>query len=134
MHALDTQPTTLIHLLRHGTPEGGTRYRGHLDDPLSAEGWEQMRAALGEARPWQRLVSSPLCRCADFARALAARDGLPLTIDQGFKEISFGSWEGRRVAGVLRLEVPVAGLSRIRIRPDVNGRPVPSLVFHAGRP
>ena len=33
-----------LDLLRHGETEGGTRYRGTTDDPLTAAGWEQMRA------------------------------------------------------------------------------------------
>jgi alpha-ribazole phosphatase len=207
VHALQAHPSTFIDLLRHGTPQGGTRYRGHLDDPLSVEGWRQMREAVGQDCPWQRIVSSPLRRCAEFAKELATRHGLPLQIEDGFKEISFGRWEGRRVAEVfeteteavsrywqdpvartppggepltgfaarvgkaweellreaegehvllvahggvirailvhvlgmplahvLRLEVPVAAMSRIRVQPNVNGRPAPSLVFHAGRP
>jgi len=34
---------------------------------------------------------------------------------------------------VLRLEVPHASLSRLRLQFNLEGRPVPSLVFHAGR-
>ena len=32
---------------------------------------------------------------------------------------------------VLRLEVPHASLTRIRVQPDINGRRCASLVFHA---
>ncbi|MCP5419447.1 MAG: alpha-ribazole phosphatase [Gammaproteobacteria bacterium] len=93
---------TVIDLLRHGEPEGGRRYRGSLDDPLSASGWEQMRAAIHLCQPtWQVIVSSPLRRCAEFAQELADRHRLPLEIDSGLREMSFGVWEGRTPAEIL---------------------------------
>jgi alpha-ribazole phosphatase/probable phosphoglycerate mutase len=195
---------TLVDLMRHGLPVGGRRYRGRIDDPLSEEGWRQMWDCVGHVAPWDVVVSSPLRRCAEFARALAARRNLPLEIEQGFREISFGEWEGRHVrdiladtpeqveaywqdpvaatppggepleafrdrlvtawqavtarhtgrhlliighgglirtlvahhlgmplASVLRLEVPNAGVTRLRLQQDLNGEPAPSLVFHA---
>jgi probable phosphoglycerate mutase len=86
---------TIIDLLRHGEPEGGSRYRGHgVDDPLSERGWSQMWEAVGDHCPWQVIVSSPLRRCRAFAEALAERHGLPVRVDDRFREIGFGSWEG----------------------------------------
>ncbi len=87
--------TTTVDLLRHGEPVGGRRYRGQLDDPLSEKGWAQMRAAVGDHCPWQRIVTSPLRRCRAFAEALAARHGLALEIEPRFRELGFGEWEGR---------------------------------------
>ncbi len=101
MQRIDTHPMSLVDLLRHGTPVGGRRYRGSLDDPLSDEGWEQMWRAVGEETPWDVVVSSPLRRCAEFAEALATRRGLPLEIEEGLREISFGDWEGRHVRDIL---------------------------------
>lgn len=86
---------TLIDLLRHGEPEGGSKYRGQSDDPLSARGWQQMRAAVGEAPLWDVVVSSPLQRCLAFAQALADERGLPLHVEERLKEVGFGVWEGR---------------------------------------
>lgn len=37
--------STIIDLLRHGDVEGGQKYRGQLDDPLSELGWNQLRTA-----------------------------------------------------------------------------------------
>lgn len=91
---------TVVDLLRHGEPEGGHMFRGALDDPLSPHGWEQMWAAVGDGQDWAAIVSSPLIRCAAFARALAERRGRPLDIEKGFSELSFGIWEGRSVADV----------------------------------
>ncbi len=88
------EPSTFVDFIRHGEPVGGKRIRGQSDDPLSERGWRQMWQAVGEAAPWQDVVSSPLSRCADFARALAAQHGLPLQVEPRFKEIGFGAWEG----------------------------------------
>lgn len=86
--------TTIIDIIRHGEPEGGRRYRGQIDDPLSEKGWAQMRAAVGERCPWQAIVASPLSRCAAFAAELAERHALPVHHDARLKEVGFGVWEG----------------------------------------
>lgn len=85
---------TTVDLIRHGLPEGGRRYRGQTDDPLSEIGWQQMRAAVAAATPWSGVVSSPLQRCRAFAEELAAARGLPLQVEPEFREIGFGDWEG----------------------------------------
>mgnify|MGYP000582633535 FL=1 len=86
---------TLVDFLRHGEPVGGRRYRGDgVDDPLSEQGWQQMWAAVGDPVPWQRVVSSPLQRCHAFALALAERHRLPLRVEQRFREVGQGAWEG----------------------------------------
>lgn len=86
---------TIIDLIRHGEPEGGSRYRGNsIDDPLSEKGWAQMRATVAGACPWQRVVSSPLARCHAFAQELCQQNALPLTTDDRLKEVGFGAWEG----------------------------------------
>ncbi|HCB14131.1 MAG TPA: histidine phosphatase family protein [Gammaproteobacteria bacterium] len=91
---------TIVDLLRHGEPEGGQKFRGAIDDPLSPCGWEQMRAAVGDYREWDTIISSPLIRCAAFAQALAHQLDRPLEVVEEFTEISFGVWEGRSVADV----------------------------------
>lgn len=111
---------THIDLIRHGEPEGGKRYRGQIDDPLSATGWGQMWEAVGTQAPWQQIVSSPLARCHAFAAALAERHGLPLAVDARLMEIGFGRWEGR-TADELRAEDP-AQLARFYHDP-INARP-----------
>jgi alpha-ribazole phosphatase/probable phosphoglycerate mutase len=93
--------TTTIDLIRHGEPVGGNKYRGQTDDPLSEKGWAQMRAAVGDHRPWDLIVSSPLARCAAFAAELAARHKLPLELDPRLKEIGFGAWEGRTATEIM---------------------------------
>jgi len=87
---------TLIDLLRHGEPEGGRAYRGHrIDDPLSETGWQQMWTAVGNHKPWEQIISSPLQRCQAFAQALGERYNIPVDIESEFKEVGFGAWEGK---------------------------------------
>lgn len=89
-----------LDLIRHGEPVGGRKYRGQIDDPLSEKGWAQMRAAVGNNAPWSHLVSSPLGRCRAFAEALAGQHGLPLAVEERFKEVGFGVWEGKTAAEI----------------------------------
>lgn len=91
--------------MRHGEPVGGRKYRGQSDDPLSERGWRQMRTAVAGDPPWEAVISSPLSRCRAFAEELAARRGLPLSIEPRFSEIAFGAWEGR-TASELEAEQP----------------------------
>jgi alpha-ribazole phosphatase len=117
---LSSTCSTHIDLIRHGEPEGGKRYRGQIDDPLSERGWRQMWDAVGARVPWQQIVSSPLARCHAFAAALAERYGLPLAVDARLMEIGFGRWEGR-TAEQLRAEDPQQ-LTRFYHDP-INARP-----------
>ena len=86
--------------MRHGEPVGGQRYRGSLDDPLSEQGWRQMRAVVGDCCPWDAVLSSPLIRCSAFARELSGQYSRPLKIISDLREIGFGSWEGLSVADI----------------------------------
>mgnify|MGYP006431994109 CR=1 FL=1 len=96
---------TLFELIRHGEPEGGPRYRGALDDPLSDQGWYQMTRALGDYEHWDAVITSPLLRCRDFAVALAGERGLPLYEEPDLREMGFGDWEGR-TADEIRCATP----------------------------
>lgn len=90
-----TEQDTLLDLLRHGEPEGGGRFRGALtDDPLTALGWQQMQASVGTQASWQAIISSPMRRCAEFARHLASTHQLPLQLEHELREMHFGDWEG----------------------------------------
>jgi len=93
-----------IDLLRHGSVSGGDCFRGWQDDPLDAQGWRQMWQAVGDdcTTPprWQRIISSPLQRCAGFAQTLAERCQLRCDTDPRWRELSFGDWEGRTAADI----------------------------------
>ncbi len=95
------QAVTTVDLLRHGEVEGGSRYRGQIDDPLSEQGWRQMRSAVGERSPWERILTSPLSRCRAFAAELSQRGQLPIEELPDFMEISFGEWEGKSAAELI---------------------------------
>lgn len=96
-----TDKTTIIDIIRHGEPVGGSKYRGQIDDPLSEKGWRQMRAAVAGRDEWQHVVSSDLCRCADFACELAGRLAIDVELEPGFREVGFGSWEGKSASELL---------------------------------
>jgi alpha-ribazole phosphatase len=93
--------TKTIGLLRHGETEGGARYRGRTDDRLTEAGWRQMQCALADAANWEKIVTSPLARCAEFAHAYAIEHRLPLRVDEHLREIDFGDWEGRSAADIM---------------------------------
>ena len=95
---------THIDLLRHGETIGGKRFRGSLDEPLSPHGWRQMHVAVEGAGPWDTIVSSPLSRCADFARAFAHCHAIPLESDDRLREMHFGAWEGRTATELMATE------------------------------
>ena len=86
---------TTIDLIRHGQPQGGKKYRGWIDDPLSDVGWAQMRAAVATEQPWDAIITSPLRRCHAFATELGAHMGFAVATDERLKEVGFGSWEGQ---------------------------------------
>ena len=87
--------TTRLDYLRHGQPIGGQRFRGNgIDDPLSGLGWRQMRETAAAISSWQRVITSPMQRCAAFAEWLATQRGLPLEVIDDLREVGFGAWEG----------------------------------------
>ncbi|MBF0447087.1 MAG: histidine phosphatase family protein [Magnetococcales bacterium] len=87
---------TTFDFLRHGEPKGGQKYRGTLDDPLSPHGWRQMQSSIDcHPAPWQRVITSPLVRCADFAEKTASARSIPLVVEANLREMAFGLWEGR---------------------------------------
>lgn len=102
--------TLHLDLLRHGETELGGGLRGSLDDALTDKGWAQMRAAVLERGPWDRLVSSPLQRCSRFAEALGTQLGLPVHLDKDLQELHFGRWEGQSAAALMETDAEALGL------------------------
>ncbi|MHB0916827.1 MAG: histidine phosphatase family protein [Thiobacillus sp.] len=85
----------LLGFLRHGEVAGPANvYRGRDDAPLAPHGWQQMHAALAALPEWDAIVSSPARRCHDFARDVAAVHLLDCTVDESWRELDFGAWEG----------------------------------------
>jgi alpha-ribazole phosphatase len=102
--------TLRLDLLRHGETELGGGLRGSLDDALTDKGWQQMREAVIEQGPWDRLVSSPLQRCARFAEELGARLAVPVQLDKDLQELHFGAWEGQSAAELMKTDAQGLGL------------------------
>ncbi|ATC94693.1 histidine phosphatase family protein [Pseudoalteromonas tunicata] len=82
-----------IFLLRHGEVQGGKKLRGKTDEPLTSKGWQQMHHALINMQ-FDRVISSPLLRCAEFATEYAHLQQLPIKITTDLAEIDFGDWDG----------------------------------------
>ncbi|KFX67751.1 alpha-ribazole phosphatase [Pseudomonas taeanensis MS-3] len=98
-----------LELLRHGETELGGGLRGSLDDALTAQGWAQLRGSVVEAGSWDRVISSPLQRCARFAEELAGQHGVPLTLEPDLQELHFGAWEGRSAADLMQTDAAALG-------------------------
>lgn len=140
----------LVDLLRHGAVTGGGGgFRGRgSDPPLSAAGWQAMvrhlSRAPGGALAYRRIVTSPLQRCAGFARHLGRSGpipaeavnpvrfgpGIPVSVDPRLAEMDFGQWEGRNARDLLTLDPDP--LSRFWQDPCRHGPPdgEPLTAFH----
>lgn len=99
MHEFD-MTTTTVDILRHAECEGGSIFRGSTDVALSADGWARLRRATRSLPGWDAIVSSPLRRCREFATELATQRDLPLIVDERFREMHFGDWEGMLISEV----------------------------------
>ena len=85
-----------IDLLRHGALEGGVKYRGSVDDPLTLSGRQAMEDVWAElAKDVTVIISSPLSRCAQPASDWAKASGAKLEIDDRVHELHYGLWEGK---------------------------------------
>lgn len=102
--------TTTIDILRHGKTQADDILRGRIDVPLSDSGYQQMQSRVAPyvqpAAPWQQVITSPLQRCQRFAEHIVEQHQTTMTIDQGFLEMDYGDWDGRRFED-LRAENPV---------------------------
>ena len=85
----------IVDLLRHGELEGGIKYRGRTDDPLTEAGrmamdrvWNLLR------RDVELIVTSPLSRCRIPAIEWAEAAGIPVQEEPRVAEMFYGEWEG----------------------------------------
>jgi len=87
-----------LDLLRHGALEGGIKYRGRVDDPLTEQGRSQMdRVWQSVAHEVDCLFASPLSRCAEPATAWGAKAGIACIIEDRLAEMDYGRWEGKTI-------------------------------------
>ena len=104
-------PRGLIIVARHPRALLGARIcYGRTDAPLAEPAdpsAEKLLAALdrpGYTERIDRIVSSPLIRCMDVARAVAARTGAPLHADDRLTDQDFGTWENQPWSTLPRTE------------------------------
>jgi broad specificity phosphatase PhoE len=99
---------TEIVLVRHGETESNKRglFRGRLDVPLNATGLEQAEAVARalSADPVAAVLTSPLGRAVDTARAIAREHGIEPIVDESFNNIDLGRWQGLEKGRVERDE------------------------------
>lgn len=85
-----------LYLVRHGAVDGGDRFYGHLDVPLSDVGRlqiERAAAALADL-PLAAVWCSDLDRALESARIIAAPHGLEPRPDPALREMNLGVLEG----------------------------------------
>ena len=84
--------------MRHGETDWNRDglIQGSTDIPLNETGWAQARAAAGvlTGRGITSVWCSPLQRARDSAGGVAAALGLPVVVEPGLREASFGKHEG----------------------------------------
>jgi probable phosphoglycerate mutase len=104
---MSAPPADKIHpvafwFLRHGETDWNAQdlSQGSIDVPLNDTGLAQARSAalLLRNRGIRSLISSPLSRARVTAEIAAAELGLPVQIDDGLREVSFGVQEGKPMA------------------------------------
>ena len=92
-----------IYLMRHGETEWNKigKFQGQVDTPLAKEGILQaQKTAEGMKEiPFDCIFSSPLKRAYMPAQIIRGDRESPLIRDNRLKEMSFGIYEGRRLAG-----------------------------------
>lgn len=85
-------------LVRHGETDWNRerRYQGWQDTPLSEAGRAQAEAAarLLAAERLAAVWSSPLRRARETAGAIATPQGVTVRLEEAFREMRFGQWEG----------------------------------------
>lgn len=95
----DGKKHTDLYLVRHGETDSNLNgiLHGNTDVPLNEKGRGQAQliaARLAELSHLDRIVSSPLQRALNTARAIQQATGLPLSIHEGLREMNFGDAEG----------------------------------------
>ncbi len=129
-------------LLRHTRPRDadGLCY-GRLDLDVGADFEAEADAALAPLTPPARIVSSPLRRCRRLADRAAARFGVAVTLDTGFLEMDFGTWEGRPWDALPREELDAWAADFLNARPhggetvgELGARVGAALAVYAGAP
>jgi broad specificity phosphatase PhoE len=88
---------TRILLVRHGHVEGiePPRFRGRRDAPLTELGRRQAAATgarIAATRKVAAVWTSPVGRCVETGRAIAAAAGAPAQVVEALTDIDYGDW------------------------------------------
>ena len=119
-------------LARHTRPAVEGLCYGRTDPPLAPEFGAEAEALLAALGAVGRIVSSPLGRCRRLADVLGARLGVPVTEDADWREMDFGTWEGRRWEAVPRAELDAWAADFMDARPH-GGESVAMLLARTRR-
>jgi len=104
--ANDLGVATTLWLLRHGETQHTAEKRfsgGRFDPGLSDRGLQQADVTaeyLARRGGVDVVLTSPLQRARATAERVAADLGLPVTVEDGFRECDFGEWDGLTFADV----------------------------------
>ena len=98
-------PSLTLLLIRHGETawNAEARFRGQTDIALSPRGRRQAEALARTLPPSfaiGHIYSSPLPRCLETARPLAAALGLAVAAEPRLIDLDYGEWSGRLIAEV----------------------------------
>jgi probable phosphoglycerate mutase len=88
---------TKIVLVRHGHVEGiaPERFRGRAELPLTELGRRQAALAaerIASAWPLAAIYTSPMGRCVETGRPIAARTGAPAEASELLNDLDYGAW------------------------------------------
>ena len=102
----------VLHLLRHGEPEGAGRLIGATDALPTVAG---LAACVEQAQDlaMEVLIASDLSRARLAGEAIGAATGVSLAIDPRWRELDFGQWDGLAPG-----QVDSAALARFWDDPD----------------
>lgn len=90
---------THIDLVRHGEVATPGLFCAPPDEPLSAEGWQQLSRTT-QGVEYDQILSSPSRRCAEFAGQLATTNACEFELVSGMQEMDFGRWVGQSTKAI----------------------------------
>ncbi len=90
-----SQSEKFIYLMRHGEIATPGILAGKTDVTLSEFGRRQLWQSAESLSAIQQCISSPLQRCALWAKEFADKNELPLQIEPNIQEMNFGDWDGK---------------------------------------
>jgi probable phosphoglycerate mutase len=97
-----------LHLVRHGdTAQSAEGYfAGDIDPPLTESGLAQAQALgrLAATLDLAEIYVSPKLRARQTAEPIVRASNAPMVVEEGLREIAYGSWEGRKESEVRATE------------------------------